>query len=147
MRKILTDAERYAYAAGMLDGDGCIMIYLDSFGKYRAVIKVKNTNKDVIIWLNDNFGGSIHTNKMHNPKWKDDYDWMLYAVDDISKFITNVYPYLIIKLKQAQTLLFFLNREYNDNGERWFKEMKELNKKGKPDGSSADVREAERNTS
>ncbi len=56
-----------AYIAGLVDGEGCIMItkenrlYTEAKHGYRFWLQVKitNTNKAVLEWVKDLFGGSV----------------------------------------------------------------------------------------
>ncbi len=52
-----------AYAAGILDGEGCISIRHDKRDDrpehtYTPRITIVNTNKQVINWYKENFGGN-----------------------------------------------------------------------------------------
>lgn len=133
MRTNLTDEAKYAYAAGVIDGEGCFSIteHKDCIqARYYTQIVVNNTNERLIKWLASTFGGYAGEIKNINPKWKTCYRWAL-RTDETATFIGKVYPYLLIKLEQAQTMLFFLNRDTLDLGKVWYDKMKELNKKGR----------------
>ena len=115
MRINLTDAEKYAYAAGILDGEGCIAIakvnHPDSGSTYyKPRIYVVNTDKRIIEWFASNFGGCIYT-KTSKGNCKTIYSWHLNITEQIDDFIRKLYPYLLIKLEKVHTLLFFLNRD------------------------------------
>jgi hypothetical protein len=151
MRVSLTDRERCAYLAGIIDGEGCIAVmkeYHENSGStfYRPRVYITNTNRDVIEWIAENFGGFIFVNRPEGNR-KISYMWHIHTVEQISKLIHKIYPFLIIKKKQAQTLLFLLNKDPLETGEEQYEEMKRLNRKGNTDGLSEDVRETERHTS
>lgn len=87
-----------AYAAGFFDGEGCITI-----SKNGAVdIRVTNTAKNVLIRLQNIFGGSI-TNRTQRAN-KTQYTYSFYGENAI-EFIKLIKPYLIDKLPQAEAIL------------------------------------------
>lgn len=121
-----------AYMAGILDGEGCIFIHkLKDNGKNKPVIILEITNKEVIEWIHERFGGSMGFRKKRKEHWKDSYSWGLYVQLEIQIFLEKVFPFMIVKKKQASIMLFFLTRDYTDNGDGYFEQMKEVNKKGK----------------
>lgn len=126
-----------AYAAGILDGEGCISIRHDKRKErpehtYTPRITVVNTNPQVIEWFRETFGGCVSMDKSCKSKgWKDKYIWILNSPEEVQLFIEKVYKYLIIKKKQAQVVMWFINRIYPDRGERWFIEMGMLNSGGR----------------
>ena len=137
MRANLTDAEKYAYTAGVFDGEGCISIKKININKsvytqYKPRLQVGSTDRKLINWLHATFGGCIYecSNKRH-PTWKEYCLWELYNKEAVTRLIEGIYPYLNVKLPQAQTMLFFLNRDTLDTGQRWSDEMHRLNKKGR----------------
>ena len=90
-----------AYAAGIVDGEGCIMITKVGVS-YAPLVTVSNTNFELMEELHKTYGGKIY--KISKPKnklhWKDSWQWRIhwsYAVD----FLKEIYPFLIIKKKQA----------------------------------------------
>lgn len=98
--------EELGYLAGMLDGEGTIMI---SKRRERAFLKVAigNTNQDVINYLHARFGGSTertedhrheHWKPMHRVYWCGNY-----AI----KILNLIYEYLIIKRIQADIAFEF----------------------------------------
>lgn len=139
--------EKYAYAAGLLDGEGTILIscnkQLDKLHYYLAV-SITNTNLDVINWLHENFGGTVCAQNSPTIKWKRAYRWHLYAEEDTQLFLEKMYKYLIIKRKQTQIAFSFLHKEYFEDGSRYFEEMKAANQKGQNNnGNTINDRETE----
>ena len=111
MKKDLTQAE-IAYFAGIVDGEGSIMV-TSATGKkgnktYRLRMLVTNTNREVMDWIFARFGGSIQTcnqtaesvAKRHRVK----FNWSRDA-DNAIEIIKVIYPFLIIKRKQAEIAL------------------------------------------
>lgn len=107
--------EILAYTAGLLDGEGSIGIVVmnpSAKNRYKLPfhqlhVHVVNTNKEVLDWLKDTFGGSIC---VHDKKSKSDtWTWQIYT-KNAKKFLELIYPYLKIKRKQARLAIEF--REY-----------------------------------
>lgn len=87
-----------AYAAGFVDGEGCI-----SISKNGAVdIRVINTSRPVLEKLESIFGGSI-TNRTQKVN-KRQYAYTFYGPKAI-EFLLILKPYLIEKLPQVETIL------------------------------------------
>lgn len=106
-----TEIER-AYAAGLIDGEGCIDIgynkksIYNTYGQFYPRVTVHITDKSVLDWLMGLWGGSIFIRKTGLPHWKQSYDWKLQSVKALD-FITDIKPYLIIKSDQAEAFLKF----------------------------------------
>lgn len=91
-----------AYAAGFFDGEGCITI-----SKNGAVdVRITNTAKNVLVKLQNIFGGAI-TDRTQRVN-KAQYAYSFYGENAI-QFIKTIKPYLIEKLPQAETLLEYYN--------------------------------------
>ena len=138
----LTETEK-AYIAGIIDGEGCIMILKIARGKnvsHYLKIFVKMTHRQTIEWLHGKIGGKFYTYHHNNGKnWKDCFECNIptRTVVDLLKLI---YPYLITKKKQAALALEFgkihewyrpLNNDIAEKREYFRQQMKILNKKGK----------------
>lgn len=151
-----------AYVAGFVDGEGYIGIIKDSrkitfrrTDHYEAVIKIANTNKEIIFWFKESFGGNIHLRKfLGNPK--DAYCWTL-AGEKIVPILDSIIPYLKIKKEQAMLVkklrktycsesYEYINRTAKNGGhltskttkenildvrEKYYKQIRELNHRGK----------------
>ena len=87
-----------AYTAGFFDGEGCI-----SIAKNGAVdIRITNTAKNVLVYIQSNFGGNI-TNRTQKVN-KTQYTYSLYGEEGIN-FINLLLPYLKDKKDQALTIV------------------------------------------
>lgn len=97
-----------AYTAGFFDGEGCITI-----SKNGAIdVRIINTSKPVLLKIQSIFGGSI-TNRTQKVN-KAQYVYALYG-DSAITFINILKPFLLEKLKQADTILEYhaLRKELN----------------------------------
>jgi hypothetical protein len=100
-----------AYAAGIVDGEGCVAI--DRYSNkdlpsycYRLKVRVGNTSIDLIEWLKNTFGGNVKTIKPRSKNNKRAWEWYL-AGEPAAKFIKLVRPYLLIKKQQADLAIAF----------------------------------------
>lgn len=101
-----------AYLAGFVDGEGYISLKRevhDYRGEkviyFTAVLKVANTNKEIIEWCKASFGGWIYTRIWKNGEnRKTGYIWQLTG-KNLEPFLVMIYPYLRIKKEQAKLVL------------------------------------------
>lgn len=138
------------YLAGLFDGEGCVSIskyhpvYSSIIYQYCLRIYIVNTNKEIIDLLKFQFGGCITSSKRDLQKNKEAWSWQL-VTDQALKFLELVYPYLIIKKKQAEVGMLFVRykkahimtkkRLGTENAiiahhELVYQQMKRLNRKG-----------------
>lgn len=118
-----------AYAAGFFDADGCIILAKHSKAKskgiknrkssnvsYNLIVKITNTNKDIIDWFDKRFKGYIIFCKPKNDwerranrntdNWQDRYDFVMPDKSG-EKFLKNVFKYLTVKRERAKLALEF----------------------------------------
>lgn len=138
-----------AYIAGIIDGEGYIGLLRVKKGnkskwqslrefKFVPCIKVVMTNKEIIEWLRNSFGGTIEIRTKNTAKnAKVSYGWTLRKAHTI-KFLKLIYPYLMIKRKQAEVLFRFprikagtiITDEVYQKRIELYEEIKILNKRG-----------------
>lgn len=96
-----------SYLAGFIDGEGYFGIYpVSREGRktyYISCVKVANTNKEIIEWMHNSFGGFFHTRHFAN-NCKTAYTWTLTDAR-VVPFIEKIIPYLKIKRPQAELVL------------------------------------------
>lgn len=111
----MSESENRAYAAGVVDGEGTIAInrhrnnprYNWSYGLFCSVT---NTNLDLLNWLELTFGLGVvrpQTHRSSKPHWKPKYAWVL-RVEEIPLFLPLIQPYLLVKRRQAELMLEFI---------------------------------------
>jgi hypothetical protein len=96
----------YAYAAGLMDAEGCFSIYKPKAeGKitsYQARIVLSSVELSLVKWLVETFGGFYTT---HRPKkgrvW---YQWNINSHKAATTFLSGILPHLRIKKKEAEVL-------------------------------------------
>jgi hypothetical protein len=117
----MSDKAVYGYLAGIIDGEGHITITrsitegrkVDGSDcvKYICTVGARNTDKRLMAWLKQHFGGEIYPNKSKNPKWKTSYNWQLFGNKNLELLLLAILPYLQIEREQANIALEFLRLE------------------------------------
>jgi hypothetical protein len=91
------------YAAGFLDGEGCIGFSINKNSVFPRVLIV-NTNRNVLEMFQKRWGGDIKSSRVKGkPIWKERFTWRLSWSKCVS-FLSQVEPFLVIKNKQAHTV-------------------------------------------
>jgi hypothetical protein len=115
--------KKIIYASGLVDGEGWIGIVKgrpgkrDKSPKYEARLCVVNTNCEVIAWLLKNFGGNFYVKKAYKSNHRNALVWQL-SCNKLYDFLKKIHPYLIIKKKQAEIVLSYLeNKTITSNKE------------------------------
>jgi hypothetical protein len=92
-----------AYAAGIIDGEGCISGVL-SRGGNPAVQVVVQMDGPIPFWLATTFGGTVYPGKGYAnlPRWQ------MHRRELLLDFLPQVLPYLKQKGRQVELLLMFL---------------------------------------
>lgn len=98
------------YIAGLFDGEGWISLRPQSKNRYLSSITIQvgmGITHPIVKRLHDKFGGCFYIQK-GTKKHKPCYRWTLANKPDIKRFLTIIYPYLIIKKEQAKIMLKFI---------------------------------------
>jgi len=97
-----------AYAAGAIDGEGCIGLHRTGNKSRPSVglrLSVFNTDPRLPYRMQDLFGGNVYVSKRplgHKPL----HEWVLLSAK-AADVLKKVYPYLVIKKEQADIALDF----------------------------------------
>jgi len=112
-----------AYIAGLIDGEGCITIIKrnvkrksELFCFYQCLVIMVNTDKKMLDFIANLYGGWITTNRRLKGNQKTSYTWVC-AGDKMRKLLKDILPYLVTKKAQAKILLRFPNYEYTGWGQ------------------------------
>ena len=91
-----------AYAAGLIDGEGCIYVVKET-RSYYAVVEVGMTAKasSVLSWMKANYGGKIYVGRAATEKWDEARVWHLHG-DNAAVVLRALMPHLILKREQAR---------------------------------------------
>ncbi len=104
-----------AYAAGIIDGEGSIVITQAKTKRtkrgyqFTLAVAVRNTNEWLIQWLKFNFGGSVGMSTLNMEKrfgYKPIWYWQMTS-DIAMKFLELLLPYLQLKKPQAELAIRF----------------------------------------
>lgn len=98
--------EKLAYLAGIMDGEGSIVSWMGKDPKrgiFNIKVYISSTDKILIDWISENFGGYNYTNKAPSRKtnWKTSYIWVLERAK-IKSFLQEICPFLIIKKRRCE---------------------------------------------
>lgn len=130
--------EILAYAAGIVDGEGCISIISKGGGHENILVKIVNTDKRLGDWFIKYFGGTFRLGscKQQNPKHKPIWIWETSCAKG-EQFLELILPYLVIKKPQALIALEFRQQidytrspEKNKKKKQLIKKIHQLNKRG-----------------
>jgi hypothetical protein len=108
--KIPRQEWKLGYFAGLLDGEGGIYHKTEPY--YALLIRITNTNKEVIDWLVDNFGGRIVQKRTKQKNWSEAWHWEITRIEDVKIILEAVRDYLIIKRQKAEELLKLIEKKY-----------------------------------
>ena len=130
------------YLAGFVDGEGSITLYKrkDIRTKKGFTINAKfsigNTNQDFMKELNS-CGGQPFIRKYNGENCKPLYELNIQDLKGIRVFLKAIQPYLIIKKKQAELMIEFIESRLSHKGSGYTEREMEitglitaLNKKG-----------------
>ena len=103
------------YAAGFFDGEGCITMHRYPPAHYlRIDVVVGNTNRDVLLLLQERWAGAMQKQRVHQPHHKQPWHWEL-SGRKAWDFLRDVTPFLIVKKVEAEIALRHYDRLYGEN--------------------------------
>jgi hypothetical protein len=117
--------EDLAWAAGVIDGEGCISLTRRSPQtsrqvncNYRLILKVTMCHKPTIARLRKIFGcGTLHKQKAQQSYWTDSWVWFCNATD-AGACLRLLREFLLTKAKEADVALQFLALPRSPRGGR-----------------------------
>jgi hypothetical protein len=140
-----------AYMAGLVDGEGTICIfpyygrqakYPLGYRRYKPVLAVTNTNRLMIEWIVEHFGGIVRRVRRYRREHKQVYRWECAHTQAVEALVA-IRPFLLVKREQADLFIEFQAgaRRYGrglipldiaDRREVIAARIKELNRTGDP---------------
>ena len=94
--------EDAAYIAGILDGEGSVLLDKGGSITYHVRVKVYNTFPGIVEWIALTIGhGNIHKRKKYSDDHKQGWEWCITGRRAID-LLKQLYPYLKIKKLQAE---------------------------------------------
>lgn len=104
-----------AYAAGLMDGEGCIHI-ARSRNSYTLQITFNQTDSIIAPWLYAHFNGYLYKYPKDNYQY---HEWSIFSNKAVD-FLKKILPYLTLKKDQAKLAIQF-QEERNARGHCWGK--------------------------
>lgn len=101
----MLSSEEKAYIAGIIDGEGSIMLIRFHSNQLPApCITIASTSLELLQWVKDKSGlGSIKSKKNYCPtNHKDSYTYTV-RYDEVISLLKEVEPYLVIKQKKLRS--------------------------------------------
>lgn len=103
----MSDRDNLSYLAGLFDGEGCFYSCRSKNGQGRLYhhpqMIISNNNKEVMDWLQTNYGGYVYARQYHNKSWKTTYQWSIDGKKAIA-LAERIRPLLIIKKDEVDKL-------------------------------------------
>lgn len=99
-----------AYAAGIFDGEGCVMISRQR-NTFFLSVRVTSTDRPILDWLLNNFGGlvNVQTPNKHVKTCRPCWYWAIHS-RSASIFLSRIAPFSVIKKDQIELALEFQSR-------------------------------------
>jgi hypothetical protein len=102
---------KIAYLAGIIDGEGSIYIQrrkTKSGWSYFPRFQVVNTNRKLMEWIKQTFGGLIYDKPRNHIQshWKMQIEWFT-TRGLLDHLLPLIIPYLVIKREQAEIMIKF----------------------------------------
>lgn len=91
------------YAAGLIDGEGSVMLTRDHVGRWRTPrVSITSTTIEFLEAMKDTYGGYIsrHTSKTAN--WKQAWVWAVNG-NACLEMLADIVPYMLEPKKKART--------------------------------------------
>ena len=119
----LNMTEQYkAYVAGFFDGEGCVsaQAYYQK-GKYEIYpritmqLNITQTSKEVLEYIQKEFGGRVGQHSRKNPRHKDCYRLVITGKKNMEYFILSVIDYSIVKKDELSLGLDFVKTLRDSN--------------------------------
>ncbi len=110
-----------AYAAGIMDGEGCVGIYKKRETRvrlgytYGLAVEITMCSSTIPMWLHKNFGGSLNDYAGRKENHKRIFVWQVVA-QQAKSFLELILPYLKEKSGQAKIAVEF--QEIKGNAEQ-----------------------------
>jgi hypothetical protein len=104
----------WAYAAGFVDGEGCIAIvrsFVPLRGRYYygVHVVVANRDREVLHWMQGNWGGWVVAVTPHQGRARSSWTWRSATGLKAKPFLTGIRPWLRIKGPQCDNALAMID--------------------------------------
>jgi|SRR5439155_26390549 len=140
----------WAYAAGFVDGEGCIAVVRSFEAKrgryqYGVQVVVANRDRDVLTWMRDTWGGWVVAVSKGQERARASWTWRCPTGLSARPFLTGIEPWLRIKGPQCRNALSMIEllqrgrrtlgraplpKEWLDEQEQHYWTQRKLNHRG-----------------
>lgn len=102
--------EEKAYIAGIIDGEGSIMLIRNNYNKFPSpCISISSTTLELLEWIkNTTHVGKIIKKKIYKEYHKDSYSFVV-TYNDAINLMSEIYPFLVINSKRQRAKLIIDN--------------------------------------
>ncbi len=91
-----------AYAAGILDGEGSVVLTRNRKNRWPSPqVSISSNDYELMLWLRERFGGSVVKTHPRKPEHAVSYEWKVTDRKALG-FLTLVRPYLVIERKKVR---------------------------------------------
>ena len=105
----MTYKEKLIYLTAFFDGEGHVSIHKRNDNYTRLSLRIANTDKNVLDWVEKNFGGKLYPKKVYKKHYKPQWEWMLNG-KKASGLAGLLYIFSIVKKEQLKKMM-----QYYDN--------------------------------
>src|SRR4030042_656454 len=93
------------YAAGIIDGEGCIRIVsYPGEVTYKVMVEVRMCEDGAVQYIHSYFGGKVALRGRDNEKHRDVWSWMLHG-SKACMFLKRIAPHLQVKRRHAEVAI------------------------------------------
>lgn len=124
--QLTTIGEDCAYAAGLMDGEGCISICWSkpdqehNWSRYYLKLSITMCDRVSLFWLQEKFGGILRERKWlteKKPNMKRQWLWSLGGGPRVAVFLEKLMPHLKVKKPQAELAIAFQSTVFPKGGD------------------------------
>jgi hypothetical protein len=103
---IMPSDVEFAWAAGVVDADGCVTMRPPSGGSFRhPFVVVDSTDLEILQELASLFGGRIVSKKSRDPRHRPQWSWRLYGARNVLAFLGDIVEYMRCPSKAGRARL------------------------------------------
>jgi hypothetical protein len=105
----------FAYAAGLIDGEGCIGVYNQTCPttktktRYSLSVRIQMSDWEAVLWMENTFGGCYRSHPQLGYGTRIMYEWVL-SSKMAGEFLKQILPYLKNKKRQAELAILFQDK-------------------------------------
>ena len=131
-----------AYIAGLVDGEGSIMLNVAAT-HFQPSIQVVSTDLSILTWLQQVLGCGAIRPKTQRPKYdqwtekrRDQWTFSVNSMSDVKYILELILPYLRVKKRHAELLLLYCKEHVKRSSvteveKDIYDDLRKLNKRGK----------------